>query len=147
LSVTALDTSVIIASLLAWHEAHEASLEAVLEAAATGIVTIPAPALVEAYAVMTRLPATHRLAPADAITLLARSYEPRAQIAAPPERTWSFLEAEAHRGVAGGRIYDALILHSALEAGARRLLTLDRRDFEVLAPREIDIVVPGGPDR
>ncbi len=146
MTVTALDTSVIIAALLGWHEAHAPALRALIAAgeARGSRLLVPAPALVEAYAVMTRLPAPHRLAPADALALLAGSFESRAEVVHLGEsETWRFLHEAAARGIAGGRAYDALILRCALKAGATRLLTLDRRDFERLEPAGLEIVVPG----
>jgi len=140
----ALDTSAIIAALLAWHEFHAASFTAV-EAAlrAPRPPLLPAPVLVEAYAVMTRLPAPHRVAPQDARDLLVGSFATKCRVVAlPPSETWRFLEAAADEGVAGGRTYDALILAAARRGGATRLLTLDRRDFAALAPTGIEIVVP-----
>src|ERR1043166_9312671 len=64
--ITALDTSAIIAALLTWHESHELALEALVGsmAARGSRLVVPGPALVEAYAVMTRLPAPRRLPPA-----------------------------------------------------------------------------------
>ncbi len=141
---TALDTSVIVAALLTWHEAHEASLAAVVAVSSAGTLVLPAPALIEAYAVMTRLPAPHRLAPSDALELLAGSFQRRAKLVALTQnQAWAFLQDAAGRGVAGGAVYDAQILRAAVESGARRLLTLDRRDFERLAPGEVEVVVPG----
>ena len=60
------------------------------------------------------------------------------------KETWRFVRETASRGVAGGSTYDALILACARKAGARRVLTLDRRDFERLETGEVEIVVPGG---
>ncbi len=143
----AVDTSVIVAALLAWHEFHEPALAALIDAFGETLV-VPAPALTEAYAVMTRLPAPHRLAPGDAGDLLSGSFENRARIVGlTEEETWSFLHANAHQHTTGGAIYDALILACAEKAGARRLLTLDRNDFlrlnEYEAEKKIEIVVPG----
>lgn len=146
MSATGLDTSIIVAALLGWHESHEPALQAL---AATGTdradrLIVPAPALVEAYAVMTRLPAPHRLAPADALDLLAGSFEHKAEVIALDEtETWRFLHAAAREGLAGGRAYDALILQCARKARAARFLTLDRRDFERFDVAGIEIVVPG----
>jgi len=44
--------------------------------------------------------------------------------------------------VAGGAVYDAEIAEAAYRAGARRLLTLNRRHFERLAPEGLEIVEP-----
>jgi predicted nucleic acid-binding protein len=59
------------------------------------------------------------------------------------KETWHFLHECAGRGVEGGATYDALILACSHKARARRLLTLDRRDFLRLETGEIEIVVPG----
>ena len=44
--------------------------------------------------------------------------------------------------MAGGAVYDAEIAEAAYRAGARRLLTLNRRHFERLAPEGLEIVEP-----
>lgn len=145
MSVTALDTSLIVAALLGWHESHAPALRALVAATATrgSRLVVPAPALVEAYSVMTRLPASHRLAPADALDLLAGSFEHKAAVVSLGEaETWRFLHDSASQGLAGGRAYDALILRCAIRGGATRLLTLDRRDFERLDLAGVDLVVP-----
>jgi predicted nucleic acid-binding protein len=145
LTLTALDTSVIVASLLGWHEAHAAAHRA-LVAAASGRgkrLLVPGPALVEAYAVLTRLPSPHRLAPADAIALLAAAFEDRALVnGLDADGLWPFLHALASGKIAGGRTYDAVILECARSGGARRLLTLDRRDFARLDTAGVEIVEP-----
>lgn len=144
--VSALDTSVIVAALLGWHESHAPALEALVGASAPRgyRLLVPAPALVEAYSVLTRLPAPHRIAPAQAFELLAGSFERRAAVVSLGEaETWGFLRTAAERGLAGGLVYDALILHCAIKGGASRLLTLDRRDFERLELAGIELVVPG----
>jgi predicted nucleic acid-binding protein len=144
-TITALDSSIILAGLLAWHEAHDRAFRALVQARANedAALVVPAPALVEAYAVMTRLPAPHRLAPADAIALLSGSFEGRSTVVSlSGTETWRFLHAAADHEIAGGRGYDALILQCARKARATTLLTLDRRDFSRLDPGGIRIVVP-----
>ncbi len=142
MTVTAVDTSVLVAALLAWHESHEPARDALLDAL-RGALVVPAPALAEAYSVMTRLPAPHRISPADACELLSGSLERRAKVVGLSEKeTWRFLHRNASDGVAGGSTYDALILACARKGGAKRVLTLDRRDFLRLAIGEIEVVVP-----
>jgi predicted nucleic acid-binding protein len=138
---TAVDTSVLVAGLLAWHESHRAALRS-LRAAGRGLV-VPIPALVEAYAVMTRLPSPHRVAPERVLELLSGSLEGRASVVGlTGAETWNLLRSLAAEGVAGGRDYDAGILACAVKAGARRLLTLDAGDFGRLDARGVEIVVP-----
>src|SRR6266496_3062792 len=71
----AVDSSVIVAALLAWHQKHQPAARALERAlgSKSGLV-IPSHALFESYAVMTRLPAPHRLAPVDAVQLLQNNF-------------------------------------------------------------------------
>jgi predicted nucleic acid-binding protein len=139
----ALDTSVVIAALLSWHEQHRAARLAVGKLlGGRSRVVLPAPVLIEAYSVMTRLPAPHRLAPADAHRILESSFEKAEMVSLTASESWRFLRESRDRGVAGGRTYDALILACATKARADRLLTLNQRDFIRLEPRTLDIVSP-----
>ena len=142
-SPVALDTSVLIAALLSWHESHEAAavaLEAALADPAGAV--LPLPALVEAYAVMTRLPAPHRLRPGDAAEILRSSLRGRARVVTLDEAgAWLLIASLADSGIAGGRAYDALIAACARAAPAGRLITLDERDFAAVAP-DLDLIVP-----
>lgn len=62
-------------------------------------------------------------------------------IALPARKTWDLLNACVTKGLAGGRIYDAVIALTAIEAEADELLTFNAKDFEPFADR-IDIRVP-----
>ena len=142
---TALDTSVVLASLLNWHQHHQLARDALLVVFARGDdVVLPGHALVEAYAVMTRLPSGKRVAPAAANEMLRRSFRARARIVTLwSEDIWPTLDESSSRGVAGGLMYDARILAAARKAGADLLLTLNVRDYERLDPGNVRIVVPG----
>ena len=143
--VTALDTSVIVSGLLAWHEWHEiasARLSALLESQAE--VVLPLHALVEAYAVMTRLPPPHRLSGKDAVEILEGTLRARSTlIGLEGDEGWHLIRDFARRSVAGGTSYDGLILACALKGGARRLLTFNRAHFERIEAEGIEILTPG----
>jgi predicted nucleic acid-binding protein len=132
----ALDSSVIVAALLSWHEKHRPAASAVERALASkeGIV-IPSHALVESYAVMTRLPPPHRLAPADALALLRENFAATRLASITGRAFWPVINRLAAAGLGGGITYDALILESATDAGASALLTLNKRDYDRLDPR------------
>jgi predicted nucleic acid-binding protein len=69
------DTSCMVAAVCGWHESHLAAREAIerrLRQADTMLVA--GPALVEAYAVLTRLPPPHRLSASDAVALLDANF-------------------------------------------------------------------------
>lgn len=116
----ALDTSVVVAALLGWHEAHEVALHA---ARGGGI---PAHALLESYSVLTRLPAPHRLAPGVASTLLAGWFPSERVLMPGSGLILSIVARLADAGIGGGATYDALVGLTAAEHGAE-LHTRDQR--------------------
>jgi predicted nucleic acid-binding protein len=138
----AVDTSVIVAALLGWHDDHEAARKALDSALVADRLVLPAHALIESYAVMTRLPSPHRLSPADAAALLRDTFAGVVPVTLAGEELWRLLDRLESHDVAGGRSYDAHILACARKAGAARLLTLNERDLLALAGRDIEIVRP-----
>src|SRR6188472_166069 len=63
------DTSAVIAALSAWHERHEQAA-----AALASVTALPAHVVVEAYSVLTRLPAGLAVAPLAAADVIARRF-------------------------------------------------------------------------
>jgi predicted nucleic acid-binding protein len=127
----AVDTSVVVAALLGWHEDHEAACKALERSLTT-----------EPYAVMTRLPSPHRLGPVDAAALLRDTFVGIETVALDGGEVWKLIEDLEVGLVAGGRTYDGQILACARKAGARTLRTLNERDFLALGDHEIEIVRP-----
>lgn len=145
---TALDTSTVIAALQTWHEDHESASSSLSEVLSSRSGVLPSRVLVEAFSVMTRMPAPHRLAPKDAFTLLEGTFGTSTPVLQLPKETyWEFLSGLAQEGVTGGAVYDAEIIECARQAGVKNILTLNRRHFERLAPDDIRILVPGEPTR
>lgn len=71
---------------------------------------VAAPALVEAYAVLTRLPPPHRISPEAALTLLDNNFVKSVTVIALTAKTYeALLRLALEKGVAGGRTYDAVI--------------------------------------
>jgi predicted nucleic acid-binding protein len=130
--VFALDTSCMVAAVCGWHEQHEAAATAIERRLAKGDrVAAPGPALVESYAVLTRLPAPHRLAPADAWALLDANFISSADVLALSASEYTALLRDVvSRGIRGGGTYDAVIAACARTARAQELLTLNRRHFD-----------------
>jgi predicted nucleic acid-binding protein len=105
---------------------------------------VAAPTLVEAYAVLTRLPPPYRLSPADALTLVEENFIQTTRIVALDARGYRTLVRRARdEGIHGGRIYDAVIATCALKARAAVLLTFNKDHFLPFADRGLEIVVPG----
>jgi len=141
---TATDSSILVAALASWHESHAGALRALESAMEKGAaLVVPADALAETYAVLTRLPAPHRLSPAVTIELLRGSFRGVEVVALDPGETWDLLEACAAGQIAGGAVYDVRIVAAAVKGRAARILTLDSRHFERLAPPGLEVVAPG----
>ena len=121
-----------VAAVSEWHEEHSAALREIERRLDDGDrMAVPAHALAETFAVLTRLPAPHRLAPADAWHLIDENFAKSAIVVALPAKTYqAVLGMAAAEAVAGGRIYDALIGECARRAKAEALLTFNRRHFE-----------------
>lgn len=133
-----------VAAVCSWHEHHErasAALNRRLTARATLI--IPAPALAETYAVLTRLPPPHRLSAPDAWYFVHTNFAGAGKIVAlsGPEYV-TLLQRASDRGIAGGRVYDAVIAACAHKGHASSLLTFNDTHFLGLAEPGIEIVVP-----
>ena len=132
-----------VAAVCSWHERHAAvAAEIERRLAARGRLAVPAHALVEAYAVLTRLPPPHRIAPADAWAVLSASFvEPATLVALEGPAHAVLLARLAAAGTGGGRSYDALIAGQAATAGADVLLTLNPRHFEP-PPSDVTVIEP-----
>jgi predicted nucleic acid-binding protein len=117
------DTSVVVAALSSWHADHEpASL------ALEGITALPLHVTLEAYSVLTRLPAGLAVPAVDAADVLARRFGD-SPLALPELERSVLTTTLAQAGVFGGASYDGLV---GLEARAhgRVLLSIDHRAEE-----------------
>jgi predicted nucleic acid-binding protein len=140
----ALDTSCVVALVCEWHEHHAATTSAVDERLDRGVgLAIAAPVLVEAYSVLTRLPAPYRISPDVALHLLSENFQRKARtVALSADDHWSLLGRAPAAGVHGGRTYDAAIAACARKARARELLTLNLRHFAMFADDSLLITSP-----
>src|SRR6266567_4269519 len=122
-----LDTSCMVAAVCAWHEDHSPTVQEITRRLAKGQRLVSAaPALVEAYAVMTRLPSTHRLAPEDALSVIEMNFVANAQVVSLESQTYLALLHDAPSdGIFGGRTYDAVIAECGVQAHVAALLTLN----------------------
>lgn len=120
MTALAVDTSVIVPALLAAHPEHEAC-----RVAATGNA-VPAHVLVEAYAVLTRLPSPYRLAADIAADLLSRWFPPLSVLTMPAALQRAVPERLRGVGVAAGATFDGLVGLTAAAHDAE-LLTRDVR--------------------
>lgn len=133
-----------IAAICSWHEHHsQAAREIQKRLEQRERMLVAAPALVEAYAVLTRLPQPHRLSPDDTLVLLEANFIKGTKVIALQVRSYQHLLRQAPKNrVAGGQTYDAVIATCAIDGKASTLLTFNASDF-LFAAKQIDIIVPG----
>jgi toxin FitB len=116
----ALDTSVAVPLLVQTHRAHDA----VVRWWAGREIALSGHAVAETYSVLTRLPGSVRVAPADAARLLRTRFV--APLHLKPKTTERLPDILGELGIAGGAVYDALVALAAAEHDAE-LATRDAR--------------------
>ena len=127
-----LDTSVLLAGLIDFGP-QSGPAQAIMHEVAEQRVETPATAwhcCLEFFSVATRLPPEFRVTPADAVTLLQQEVFARLAVHDLPtgERA-RMLHAAARDTIVGGRIYDVHIAEIARAAGAKVVVTDNRRHF------------------
>ncbi len=139
---TFLDTSVLLAGLVEMGDASSAAAS-ILDAVAGGTLRRPLTAwhcCLEFYSVATRLPAGLRLEPQQARRLLEEEVLRRFDVCdLPANARTRFLADAAGERISGGRVYDAHIAESARLAGARVVVTDNRRHFVTLMRHGITV--------
>jgi predicted nucleic acid-binding protein len=138
------DTSCMVAAMCSWHEHHERAARAIESRLnSRERMVVAAPALIEAYAVLTRLPAPHRLSPVNALSLVETNFMGQVKVVAPaPEDYGAILRGAPAAGISGGGISDAIIAACARRGNVRTLLTFNDSHFRLLAGPEMAVVVP-----
>jgi len=134
-----LDTSVLIAAVLAKHEAHAKALpilQRVQEGKDAGMVG--AHSLAEMYAVLTRLPPPYRHSSEQALLSIEENILKHFKICALGGNDYAALIREAAMaGIQGGAIYDAVLLKCGEKAEPDQLVTLNLKHFLTLASKDL----------
>ena len=140
-----LDTSVLLAGLVDFGP-QSAPAQSILHGVAEKTIAAPGTAwhcCLEFYSVATRLPPEYRLTPDDASELLREEVFGRLAVHDLPSEEHERLFAMAARDrIAGGRIYDAHIAEVARSAGAKVIVTDNRRHFLAALRHGIKVETP-----
>ena len=140
-----LDTSVLLAGLVDFGP-QSAPAQSILHAVAEKTIQPAGTAwhcCLEFYSVATRLPPEFRLTPGDANELLREEVFARLIVHdLPAAEHGGLIAAAARDGIAGGRIYDAHIAEVARSAGARIIVTDNRRHFLAALRHGIKVETP-----
>jgi predicted nucleic acid-binding protein len=133
-----------IAAVSAWHDHHERARDEIENRLGRKHqMIIAGPSLIEAYSVLTRFPAPHRIAPEDARSVLEANFLQGAKVVALGAAAYGVLlrgAPDAH--ISGGHAYDAVIAACARKARVNTLLTFNATHFEPFAADDLEIIVP-----
>ena len=131
-----LDTSVLVAALVESHPMH-ARAHPWLDRAIGGEFdcVVAANSLAELYHVLTAYPVRPRIAPGTARQLIHENVAKNVTVLALTAADYAAaIQLAAALNLAGGVIYDALILRAAERASVDRVLTFNVNDFRRLWP-------------
>lgn len=133
-----------IAAVCSWHEHHQRAAEAIVSRLDRGErMVVAAPALIEMYAVLTRLPAPHRVTPTVALSLVEDNFVRNAKVAALQAKAYHLVLREAPAsGISGGQTYDAVIAACARIEKVHTLLTFNESHFHSFAGSDLVVAVP-----
>ena len=133
---TALDTSVLVASLETAHPHHPLA-EPYFDDAREGrrTLVVSTHAVAETFSALTNLPVTPRISPAQALTLIEESVLSVAEaVPLGADDYRAVLARLADLGLPGGAVYDALHVRAAEKASADELVTFNGRHFRPMPP-------------
>jgi predicted nucleic acid-binding protein len=124
-----LDTSVLVSTFHLEHPQHQPSFELFIRCekkdAGCGLHS-----LAEVYAILTGMRVPARRASGDQALLFIGNIRERFTIVGLDEQEYfQTLEASATAGLTGGAIYDSILGHCALKAGAETIYTWNTKDF------------------
>jgi predicted nucleic acid-binding protein len=125
------DSSVLVPAAQAQHPNHALAvgeLEARLDAGQR--MLLAGHALIETYSVLTRLLPPFRMSPPAAHAVIRSFLDSGEVVSLTNDDYVALVGSAAVAGIAGGRIYDAVIAASARAANADVILTFNVRDFE-----------------
>ena len=127
------DTSVLIAAHDASRPGHEASLR-LMRKSSRDHCACAAHSLAELYSVLSRLPGGWRQRPDFAGALVEEIASRVTVVALTAQEYLATLQSAARLRVAGGTVYDALLLACARKVNAERIYTWNERHFRLVAP-------------
>jgi predicted nucleic acid-binding protein len=131
--VIAPDSSVVIAALAPWHEAHRAARDALARENAR----LPVHVAFETTSALSRMPEGRRIAPAVVLEALKRGFK-EPWLALDAEDSREALQRAVDAGVRGGALYDALIAATAASHHAQ-IVSADRRAHATYAAMAVEV--------
>jgi predicted nucleic acid-binding protein len=135
------DSSMLIAAIAEDHPRHAICADMLRQ---SGVALIFDHSLLEAYRVLSAPNATRggfNLHPQDVVVSLRHTTRLHRYISLTTRERLDVMSIYAARNVISARIYDAMIGYAGLLHGARRVMTLNGKNFRSLFP-ELEIIEP-----
>ena len=138
------DSDCIIAALDPQHPHHHRAWSAIASRLERGHrMVLVGHKLLEAYAVLTRLPLPHRVSPLDAWNAIKGTFVSTGTVVGlTPEAYLALMGTLAEQGIAGGQVYDTAIAACAWLNGADSILAFNERHFQRFVGNGLSIEVP-----
>ncbi len=134
------DTSVLLTAHDGTRPGHAESLR-LMRRANRGNCACAAHSLAEFYSVLSRLPGGRRQRPDFAGALVEDIASRMRIVALSAEEYAETIRTSARLRIAGGTIYDALLVACARKVNAERIYTWNQRHFKLVAPDLADRIV------
>lgn len=125
------DSSVLIAAIVEPHPMHNRAFPW-LKKAKTGVFdwVVAGHSIAEIYSVLTTLPLSPKIYPAAAWRLIYENIPKQIITSLTTSEYLSTIKILSESGLAGGIVYDALIVKVAQKSKADKILTFNTEDFE-----------------
>ncbi len=134
-----LDTSVLVPAFYGDHQHHAKSID-LLARLGKGDGGCGAHSLVEVYSTLTRMPGKYRVSGEQAMLFVEDVRQRLAVVGLTPDEVAEMLKRSAALEVAGGAVYDSLLAHCAVKAGAKTLYTWNLRHYELCGPEIVRLL-------
>lgn len=127
------DTSALVPVFYGDHVHHAASLARFIQFD-KGTGCCAGHSLVEVYSTLTRMPGRHRISADQAMLFIGSLRDRLSIVALNGDEYAGALQTAAGLGVVGGGIYDALLAHCAIKAGAEVIYSWNTRHYALCGP-------------
>jgi len=139
------DSCILVAGVHANHPLHAVAADWIIRNISLRKLIVAHHSILEAYAVLTRLPGELRITGPEAKQLLESTIRPNMKIAKFDASTiWDCINSLVSQSAVGGLSYDAFIADILTNAGAEAIATFNTTHFIDIAPH-LSVIDPSKP--
>lgn len=140
-----MDSCILVAGVHANHPLHAIASDWLIRNIPLNKLIVAHHSILEAYAVLTRLPGEFRISSSEARKLLETTIQPNMRIAAFSETSiWDYINSLVLQQAIGGHAYDGFIAEILIHSGVEAIATFNVFHFTHLASH-VKILDPSKP--